>query len=53
MAPLVRGLGNLVVKVRRKIYQQIIRWSKNLRGISESEKVSFQMLTERLCYFMI
>ena len=30
-----------------KIHQQMIGWSGNLRGISKSEEVSFQMVMER------
>ena len=38
--------GNLIVKVRWKIHQQMIGCSGILGGISDSEKVSFPMVTE-------
>ena len=41
------GLGKLIVQVQCKVHQQTTRWSGNLGRISESEKVSFQMVTER------
>ena len=48
---LVQGLGNLIVEVRWKIHQQMIGCSWNLGGISESEKVSFQMVMEQTTPF--
>ena len=47
MAHLVQGLGKLIVQVQCKVHQQMIRWSGNLGRISRSEKVTFQMVTER------
>ena len=44
---LVHGLGRLIVRLQYKVHQQMIRWNGNLGRISESEKVSFQMATER------
>ena len=47
MAPPVQGLVKLIVQVRCKVHQQMIRWKGNLGRISEPEKLSFQMVTER------
>ena len=47
MAHIVQGLSNLIVQVQCKFHQQLIRWSGNLGRIVKSEKVSFQMVTER------
>ena len=41
VAHLVEGLGKLIVRVRCKVHQQMIRWSGNVGRMSESEKVSF------------
>ena len=49
MAHLVQELGKLIVQVQCKVQQQMIRWSEHLGNISKSEKVSFQMVTERNC----
>ena len=46
MAHLVQGLGKLIVQGQCKIPQQMLRWQENLGRIRESEKVSFQMVTE-------
>jgi len=50
VADIVLDLAKLIVKVQRKIHQQMIWCSEilgNLVRTSNSEKVSFQMLTER------
>jgi hypothetical protein len=51
VAHLVLGLDNLIVQVPWKILQQMIRWSGILGSISESEKMSFQLVTEELRHF--
>ena len=40
-----------LVQVQCKVHQQMIIWSGNLGRLSKSEKVSFQMLTERTMLF--
>jgi len=45
--PIVQDLVNFVVRVRCKIHRQLIIWIGNLGRISESDKVSFQMVMER------
>ena len=47
VAQLVQGLDKLIFRVRCKVHQQMIKWSGNLGRISEHEKVSFQIVTER------
>ena len=47
VAHLVQGLGKDIVQVRCKVQQQIIRSSGHLGRISNSENMSFQMVTER------
>ena len=42
-----KGVGQLIAQLRCKIHQQMFRCSQNLGGISKSEKVNFQMVTER------
>jgi len=44
---IVQGLGKLIVWVQCKVHPStMIRWQGNLGRISESEKVSFEMVTE-------
>ena len=47
MTHLVQVLGKLIVRVQCKGHQQMIGWSGNLGRIGKSEKVSFQLVTER------
>jgi hypothetical protein len=46
-APIVQGLGKLILQVQCKVHQEMIRWSGNLGRINKSEKVSFQIVTGR------
>jgi len=44
---MVLGLSKIIVQVQYKVNQLMIRWSGNLGRKGKSEKLSFQMGTER------
>ena len=48
MAPLVQELGKFIFQVQCKVHQQMIRKSGNLQRTIKSEKVIFEMVTERI-----